>query len=87
MVVWKHDNDLSIVVPDHPPEVPDCAGQRVLGNDEFTALTVTLKQSQHKVRAGLYSAVKTCSQWGIIVFCYHDIRGIHVVRGLSWCSG
>lgn len=36
--------DLSVVVPYHPPEVLYGARQRILGNDELTALSVTLQE-------------------------------------------
>lgn len=36
------DYDLSVVIPDHPPEVCHRAGQRVLCHDELSALPVPL---------------------------------------------
>lgn len=37
-------DDLSVVVPNHPPEVLYGARQRILGNDELTALPVALQE-------------------------------------------
>lgn len=48
LVVWQHDNDLRIVIPDHSPEVLSCVGQRVLGDDELVAPVVTLTQQRQK---------------------------------------
>lgn len=42
LVVWQHDNDLSVVVPDHPPEVFSGVRQRMLGNDELITPVETL---------------------------------------------
>lgn len=42
LVVGKHDDDLRVMVPDHPPEVFSGVGQRMLGNDELVAAVVTL---------------------------------------------
>lgn len=41
-VVRQHDDHLSIVIPNHPPEVCGCVGQRMLGNDELVAPVVAL---------------------------------------------
>lgn len=41
-VVWQHHNNLSIMIPDHPPEVCGCVGQRMLGNDELVAPVIAL---------------------------------------------
>ena len=42
LVVRQHDNDLGVVVPDHPPEVLGRVRQRMLGNDELVAPVVAL---------------------------------------------
>lgn len=42
LVVGQHDDDLSVMVPDHPPEVGGGVGQRMLGNDELITPEVTL---------------------------------------------
>lgn len=42
LVVGKHDDDLRIMVPDHPPEVFSGVRQGMLGNDELVAAVVTL---------------------------------------------
>ena len=42
LVVRQHDNDLCIVVPNHPPEILDGVEKRMLGDDEFIALIITL---------------------------------------------
>lgn len=43
LVVWQHDNDLRVVVPDHPPEIFRRVRQGVLGDDEFIASVVALR--------------------------------------------
>ncbi len=43
LVVRQHDNNLSIMVPNHSPEVCGGVGQRMLGNDELITPEVTLK--------------------------------------------
>lgn len=43
MVIRQHDNYLSVVVPNHPPEVCGGVGQGMLGNDELITPEVTLK--------------------------------------------
>lgn len=47
LVVRQHDDDLSVVVPDHPPKVCGGVWQRMLGNDKLVTPEVTLKE--HKV--------------------------------------
>lgn len=42
LVVRQHDNNLSVVVPNHPPEVCSGVGQRMLGNDELITPVVAL---------------------------------------------
>lgn len=42
LVVRQHDDNLGIMVPDHPPEVGGGVGQRMLGNDELITPEVTL---------------------------------------------
>lgn len=49
MVGRQHNNNLCIVVPDHSPEVFCCVGKRMLGNDEFITLVVTLKKKKNKL--------------------------------------
>lgn len=46
MVGRQHNYNLCIVVPDHSPEVFCCVGKRMLGNDEFITLVVTLKKKR-----------------------------------------
>jgi len=43
LVVRQHDNDLSIVVPNHPPEVCGSVGQRMLGHDELITPVIALR--------------------------------------------
>lgn len=46
MVGGQHNYNLCVVVPDHSPEVFCGVGQRMLGNDEFITLVVTLKKKK-----------------------------------------
>lgn len=48
LVVRQHDDYLSVVVPNHPPEVCGGVWQRMLGNDKLVTPEVTLRG--HKVR-------------------------------------
>lgn len=43
VVVGQHDNNLSVMVPNHSPEVCGGMRQRMLGNDELIAPVVALK--------------------------------------------
>lgn len=43
LVVRQHNNNLSVMVPNHPPEVCGGVGQRMLGNDELITPVVTLR--------------------------------------------
>lgn len=43
LVVWQHDDDLCVVIPDHPPEIFRRVRQRVLGYNEFIASVVALR--------------------------------------------
>lgn len=49
MVGGQHNYNLCVVVPDHSPEVFCGVGQRMLGNDEFITLVVTLKKKKNAV--------------------------------------
>lgn len=42
LTIWKHNNQLGIMVPYHPPEILDGMEKRMLGDDEFIALIITL---------------------------------------------
>lgn len=44
LVVWQHDDDLCIVIPDHSPEIFSCMWQRMLGYDELVTPVVALFQ-------------------------------------------
>lgn len=43
LVVWQHNNNLSVMVPNHPPEICGGVGQRMLGNDELITPVVSLR--------------------------------------------
>ena len=47
-------DDLSVVVPYHPPEVLYGARQGILGNDELTALPVALQEHDHGSESDLF---------------------------------
>lgn len=42
LVVGQHDDNLCIVIPDHPPKVFSCVRQGMLGNDELITPVVSL---------------------------------------------
>lgn len=44
LVVWQHDDDLCVVIPDHSPEIFSCVWQRMLGYDELVTPVVALLQ-------------------------------------------
>lgn len=43
LVVRQHDDYLSVMVPNHPPEVCGGVGQGMLGNDKLITPVVTLR--------------------------------------------
>lgn len=46
----QHDQSLYVLLPDHPPELVDCGGQRTLGGDVLLPGVVTLanKTARHR---------------------------------------
>ena len=50
----QHDQTPYVLLPDHPPEIVDCAGQRTLSCDKLLPRVVTLsnktsaRHTQHK---------------------------------------
>lgn len=42
LTIRKHNYQLGVMVPYHPPEILDGMEERMLGDDEFIALIVTL---------------------------------------------
>lgn len=46
LTIRKHNYQLGIMVPYHPPEILDGMEKRMLGDDEFIALIVTLRNQK-----------------------------------------
>lgn len=42
LTIWKHNNQLGVMVPYHPPEILDGVEKGMLGDDEFIALIIAL---------------------------------------------
>lgn len=42
LVVWQHDDDLRVVIPNHPPEILGGVRQRVLGYNKLIAPVIAL---------------------------------------------
>ena len=42
----EHDHGGKTMLPDHPPEVPDCVGHRTLSSDVGIGAVVTLQQRE-----------------------------------------
>lgn len=63
------------MVPHHPPKVPHGSRQRILGNDELTAVFVTLQEVNHSVTLKL-ALLYQCKR------PYRHIRRVDVVRCL-----
>lgn len=57
MVGRQHHYNLCVVVPDHSPEVFRGVGQRMLGNNEFVTLVVTLERQKNTMNS---LTVKLC---------------------------
>lgn len=49
LVVRQHDDNLSVMVPDHPPEVSGGVRQRMLGDDELITPVVALRWGRSDV--------------------------------------
>lgn len=50
LVVWQHDNDLCVMIPNHPPEIFRSVWQRVLGYNEFIASVIALQLERGRIR-------------------------------------
>lgn len=51
LVVRQHDNNLSVVVPNHSPKVCGGVWQRMLGNDKLITPEVTLREQKVRIRS------------------------------------
>lgn len=49
LVVWQHDNDLCIMIPNHSPEIFRSMWQRVLGYNKFIAPVIALQRGRGHV--------------------------------------
>lgn len=49
--IIQHDNGCAVVVEDQAPEVLHRVGQRMLGNDECSRLSVALKRRRETTKA------------------------------------
>lgn len=55
LTIWKHNDQLGVMVPDHPPEILDGMEKGMLGDDEFIALIITLQnQREHRKSLGMW---------------------------------
>lgn len=59
LVVRQHDDYLSVVVPNHPPEVCGGVRQRMLGNDKLITSEVTLQATQGENKVSGTAGCKT----------------------------
>lgn len=48
LVVWQHDNDLCVMIPNHSPEIFRSMWQRVLGYNKFIAPIIALQLGRWK---------------------------------------
>lgn len=69
LVVWQHDNDLCIMIPNHSPEIFRSMWQRVLGYNKFIAPIIALQLGRWKNQQleTVYSDV-------VVVKYVHEIR-------------
>lgn len=51
LTIRKHNYQLGIMVPYHPPEILDGMKKRMLGDDEFIALIVTLQKQTEDTKS------------------------------------
>lgn len=54
LVVRQHDNDLRIVIPNHPPEIFRSVWQRMLGDNEFIAPVIALQLGRQTIMIILF---------------------------------
>lgn len=78
LCIWQRNDNLSIMVPDHPPKVLYGVGQGSLCDDEFTALMVTL-QTEHTLKLIAILNTLTTMKEPSGTSSHHDIRSINVI--------
>lgn len=79
LVVWQHDDDLSVVVPNHPPKVCGGVWQRMLGNDKLVTPEVTLREHKVRIRSLILKSDYTSS-------CHQEVLGKLLPAGTSHCT-
>lgn len=60
LVVWQHDNDLCIMIPNHSPEIFRSVWQRMLGYDELVASIIPLQLEREEQLVAMYMALYVC---------------------------
>lgn len=58
LVVWQHDNDLCIMIPNHSPEIFRSVWQRMLGYDELVASIIPLQLERGAVSGYVHGIIR-----------------------------